>query len=137
MSGFVSAVLEAAPHAQVVAHAAAGQVVNAAAGSNGILDWFSAETGKLHTVLRAFSVVGGVGFVIMQALVSRGALARIIISGLAAGVFIYIVWNVTQLESRVNNEVNGSAVIGHQQVLGRQILDGHPVVVRVIPPRAS
>ncbi len=77
-----------------------------AAGGTGLLDWLTNKLTDLQGVFRLLSVVGGMGFVIWQGISSRGAMARIIISGIAAGIFIWIVWNVTALQSRVNNEVN-------------------------------
>ena len=79
-----------------------------AAGGTGLLDWLTTKLAALQSVFRLVSVVGGMGFVIWQAISSRGALARIIISGIAAGVFIWVVWNVTALQDRVNNEVNAA-----------------------------
>ncbi|MDP9240455.1 MAG: hypothetical protein M3O55_07425 [Actinomycetota bacterium] len=73
--------------------------------SGGILDWGNGKVTELGTFFRGFSIVGGIGFVIFQALASRGAFSRIIISGLAAAVFIWIVWNVTDLRDRVGNEL--------------------------------
>ncbi len=74
-------------------------------GTGGILDWGNGKVAQLGTFFRGFSVVGGVGFVIFQALVSRGAFSRIIVSGLAAAVFVWIVWNVTDLRDRVGKEL--------------------------------
>lgn len=73
--------------------------------SGGILDWGNGKVAQLATFFRGFSIVGGIGFVIYQALASRGAFSRIIISGLAAAVFIWIVWNVTDLRDRVGKEL--------------------------------
>ena len=48
--------------------------------SGGVIDWLTNKTAAVSTLFRSFSVVGGMGFVIWQALASRGAFARIIIS---------------------------------------------------------
>lgn len=80
----------------------------AAGSGTGFLDWLTNKLTDLQAVFRLLSVVGGMGFVIWQGIQSRGAMARIIIAGIAAGVFIWIVWNVTNLQSRVGNEVNAS-----------------------------
>ncbi len=77
----------------------------ATGGSGGILDWGNGKVAQLGTFFRGFSIVGGVGFVIFQALASRGAFSRIIISGLAAAVFIWIVFNVTSLRDRVGKDL--------------------------------
>lgn len=82
----------------------------AAGGSGtGVIDWLTNKLADLQALFRTLSVVGGMGFVIWQGIQSRGAMARIIIAGIAAGVFIWIVWNVTNLQARVGNEVNASS----------------------------
>ena len=89
-----------------------------AAGGTGLLDWLTNKLTDLQGVFRLLSVVGGMGFVIWQGLASRGAMARIIIAGIAAGIFIWIVWNVTALQDRVNNEVNAErAPVTQSQVI--------------------
>lgn len=80
----------------------------AAGSGTGFLDWLTNKLTDLQAVFRLLSVVGGMGFVIWQGIQSRGAMARIIIAGIAAGIFIWIVWNVTNLQSRVGNEVNAA-----------------------------
>ena len=71
----------------------------------GLLDWLTSKLTELQSTFRLLSVVGGMGFVIWQAIASRGAMARIIVSGLAAALFVWIVWNITSLQDRVDNEV--------------------------------
>jgi hypothetical protein len=88
------------------------QLVAAAAGGDGILDWGNGKITEAGGLLRGLSVVVGIGFVIWQAIASRGAMARIVMSGLAAAVFIWIVFNVTALRDRVDNEVNSSPTLG-------------------------
>lgn len=76
--------------------------------ASGILDWTGEKVAELETLFRAVSVVAGIGFVIWRAIATRGAMAAVVIAGLAAGVFIFIVWNVTELQDRVDEEVNGA-----------------------------
>lgn len=94
----------------------------------GILDCATTKVEELRVFFRGFSVVAGIGFVIFQALASRGAFARIIISGLAAGVFIWIVWNVTDLRDRVGREIDTTP--GAQQLPGRPDLLAVPTPAR-------
>lgn len=97
-----------------------------AAGGTGLLDWLTNKLTDLQGVFRLLSVVGGMGFVIWQGISSRGAMARIIIAGIAAGVFIWIVWNVTALQNRVNNEVNADrAPVTQSQVLATSSATHH------------
>lgn len=78
--------------------------------ADGILDTISAKATEAQGVLRVIASVASIGFVIYQAISSRGAMARILVSGLAAGVFVWIVFNVTELSDRVDNEVNAAGV---------------------------
>ena len=79
--------------------------------ADGILDTISAKATEAQAVLRVIASVASIGFVIYQAISSRGAMARILVSGLAAGVFVWIVFNVTELSDRVDNEVNAAGVV--------------------------
>lgn len=78
--------------------------------ADGILDTISEKATEAQGVLRVIASVASIGFVIYQAISSRGAMARILVSGLAAGVFVWIVFNVTELSDRVDNEVNAAGV---------------------------
>lgn len=93
----------------VVGHVGSAVAVVAAGGGGDVLGWLSGKIAQVGSVLKGFSVVAAIGFVIFQALASRGAFARIVIAGLAAGVFVWIVWNVTNLRDRVGTEVNNGA----------------------------
>ncbi len=95
----------------------------------GILDCATTKVEELRIFFRGFSVVAGIGFVIFQALASRGAFARIIISGLAAGVFIWIVWNVTDLRDRVGKEIDTTPAA--QKLPGRADILAVPGRVRM------
>lgn len=83
-------------------------VVPMAGSGDGILDWLTAKNGQTQTVLRGIAVTLGVLFVIWQGVSSRGAMARVIIAIVAAGIFIWGVWNVTAIKDRVDKEVNAS-----------------------------
>lgn len=78
---------------------------------DGILDLVSAKNTQTQTLMRAIAVTLGVGFVIWQGILSRGAMARIIIAILAAGVFVWGVWNVTSIKDRVGNEMSWGATV--------------------------
>ena len=80
------------------------------AAGEGILDWSNSKLAAVEATFRVLAGVAGVGFVIWQGFQSRGAMARIIISGLAAAVFVWIVFNVTDLQGRVDSEINAAAV---------------------------
>lgn len=74
--------------------------------TTGLLDLLSTKNTAVQAFLRGLAVTLGIIFVIIQGVVSRGALPRIIVSGLAAALFVWVVFNVTALQNRVDNEVN-------------------------------
>ena len=88
----------------------ATQATTTVLAADGIIDTVQGRAVALQGLLRVIASVCSVGFVIYQAISSRGAMARILISGLAAGVFVWIVFNVTELSDRVDNEVNAAGV---------------------------
>ena len=79
--------------------------------ADGILDWLTSKNSQTLSLLRAMAVTVGVIFVMWQAIASRGAMARIIIAIMAAGVFVWGVFNVTSIRDRVDNEVNSAPVL--------------------------
>lgn len=90
--------------------------------ADGILDTISEKATEAQGVLRVIASVASIGFVIYQAISSRGAMARILVSGLAAGVFVWIVFNVTELSDRVDNEVNAAGVAATAPQLQASVL---------------
>jgi len=83
--------------------------------AGGFIDLGNDKLAELEVLFRGLSVVAGIGFVIFQAISSRGAIARIIVAGLAAGLFIWIVWNVSDLETMVDDEINAGSTFELQQ----------------------
>lgn len=84
--------------------------VHPLAGGSGILDWLTQKNAQTQTLLRAAAVTLGIIFVIIQAVMSRGAMARIIISVAASSLFVWGVFNVTANKDRVQNEFNSSGI---------------------------
>lgn len=76
------------------------------AGGDGILDWLTLKNSQTQTLLRGVAITLGVIFVVIQGVSSRGAMARIIISLIAAGIFVWGVYSVTDIKDRIENEVN-------------------------------
>lgn len=103
------------------------------AAGEGILDWSNSKLAAVETTMRILSGVAGVGFVIWQAFQSRGAMARIIVAGLAAGVFVWIVFNVTDLQSRVDSEINAAGATAG----AADSTAGDPAATQASLPRAS
>ena len=109
MSTLLTLTQEVTTHATATYQGVAVPVTVPMAGSGGgILDWLTAKNSQTQSVLRGLAVTLGIVFVIWQAVSSRGAMARVIIAIVAAGVFIWGVWNVTDIKDRVGNEVNAS-----------------------------
>ena len=107
----------------------------------GFFDTATEKIGDLGTLFRALSAVAGMGFVVFQAISSRGAIARILISGLAAGLFVWIVFNVTDLQNRVDDEVN-AAGLTHAQPAAAAPQNSGPLpdqapAVRAAAPRPT
>lgn len=90
---------------------AAHPSVSPAEGGEGFLDLLTKKNTQTQTLFRAIAVTIGIGFVILQAIMSRGAMARIIVSIIAAGVFVWGVWNVTSIKDRVGNEMSWGATV--------------------------
>lgn len=83
-------------------------ITAAGAGGDGILDWLTAKNTTTQKLLRAASITAAIIFVLLEAIRSRMAMARVIIAGVAAGLLVWIVFNVTSLQDRVGNEVESS-----------------------------
>lgn len=81
-----------------------------ASSAGGILDWVDTKSTQATTTVRGVSILLAIIFVVVAAVVSRMAMARILIAGIAAGLFIWIVFNVTSIQDRVGNEIDAGAV---------------------------
>lgn len=79
-----------------------------------IIGFTQDKVNAVGSLFRAGAIVIAIGFVIFQAIASRGAMARIVVSGVAAAVFVWIVFNVTDLKDRVDNEMNTAPAVGVQ-----------------------
>jgi hypothetical protein len=71
----------------------------------GIIDWLTSKNTAVQVLFRGFSITAGIGFVIWQGIKSQGAMSRIIAAGIAAGIFIYFVFSITDIKDRVKTEV--------------------------------
>ncbi len=81
------------------------------AAGEGFLDWGTAKNTQTQALFRGVSITVAIIFVIWQAIASRMAMARIIIAGVTAGILVWVVWNVTNLKDRVDNEVNAMPAV--------------------------
>lgn len=78
------------------------------AASEGVFDLATEKVDALMVLLRAFAVVVAVIFIIYRAIATKGAMAAIVIAAAAGALFVYAVWNVTDLQGRVSNEINSA-----------------------------
>lgn len=88
----------------------------------GVLEWVRTLSTDVLFTMRVIAGVLAVVFIVWQGVASRGSLARIIIAGLAAGVFFWLVYNVTSVKDAVGEDMFGmisavpSWVAGHWPV---------------------
>lgn len=85
------------------------QLLLLAADDDGLIDLGTSKAKEVGSLFRVLSYVVATGLLLLTALKSRGAMAAIITAGISAAVFVYFVHNITDVEDRVDNEVNGSA----------------------------
>lgn len=83
------------------------------AGNNGIISWLDNKTTDVHSLLVHVGGTAAVGFLIWVAFKAKGAMAAIIVGGLSAGLFAYLVTDVNSVKTRLANEgnSNGAAVV--------------------------
>ena len=97
----------------------------------GILDTANTKAAAVQVTLRLGAGVGALFFVIKNAISSGGAISRIVVAGAAAGVFMWIVFNVTDLQNRVGTEVNGAGTFAPHEVRRQPVALHTPVVLTV------
>lgn len=77
---------------------------------DGVLDWVDDASARTLTTARGVAIAAAVIFVIVVMVSSKMAMTKIIVAGLSAGVFVWIIYNVTDLRDRVDSEVNASSM---------------------------
>ena len=114
MSTFMALAQEASVH---VASVDPGAVVMAAQDGGGLIGKATDLNTSAQTLARGVAITLGIIFVIWQALASRGAMARIIVSLVAAGVFVWGVFNVTKVKDWVDEDLAAGVVSEQVQVV--------------------
>lgn len=84
---------------------------------DGILNWATTKNSQLMTFIRVLVTTVAMIFVIVQMIVSKMAIARVVVSGLTAALAVWMVWNVTSNADRVNQEVNSAPSVVVSTVL--------------------
>ena len=76
----------------------------------GLLEWGTLKNGEVQALLRGISITIAIIFVIWQGIASKGSIARILISALAAGLLVWVVFNVQTLLGMVDDEISAGPV---------------------------
>lgn len=75
---------------------------------DGIVDWVSAKNSSAQIMFRGLALTVAIIFVLYKAISSKLSLGTILVSGITAGVLVWLVFNVTEIEDRVGNEVDAA-----------------------------
>lgn len=75
---------------------------------DGVLDLANRKLGEFHQTLLLAGGMFAVVFVLMQAISGKGSVARIVVAGIAAAVFLFIIHNTDFLRKQVDNELNSA-----------------------------
>lgn len=75
----------------------------------GFIDWATNLNNEVKTLVLAVVWTLGILFVVIQGVATRGSMARIILAGIGAGIFIWIAHNVMDVSDSVGNELPGAA----------------------------
>ncbi|MBB1033317.1 hypothetical protein G6031_02800 [Dietzia sp. CQ4] len=78
--------------------------------ADGLLGTINVKSEEAKETVRIVSGLVAIAFVVFQAAVSRMAMGRIIVSSLAAGVFLWVVFNVTEVKDKVGEDLALSVV---------------------------
>jgi hypothetical protein len=92
-------------------HEVVSQLPLAPGDGDDILGLADEKIAQIKNTIRGGSVLLGMIFVGYHAYVSKLAMARMFIAGLAAGVFIWIVFNITDIQGRVGNEIDSAPAV--------------------------
>jgi hypothetical protein len=90
--------------------------VPVAAEGDGWLNWATAKNSQTQSLFRGIAVTAAIMFVIWQGIMSKGAMARIIISLITAGILVWGVWHITDLSERTDNEFNSLPTLSRVHV---------------------
>lgn len=74
--------------------------------AQGIFDTVQGLSEEASTTLRVVAGVVAVGFFIFVAVAKRFALGAMLVGGLAAGVFMWMVFNVTTVQEKVGEDID-------------------------------
>lgn len=78
--------------------------------ADGLLGTINIKTEEAKDTVRIVSGLVAIAFIVFQAAASRMAMGRIIVSSLAAAVFMWVVFNVTEVRDKVGEDLAMSVV---------------------------
>lgn len=81
--------------------------------ANDLLGFAGEKINAVGVLFKGLAAVLAVFFVLRTALKSGGAMAAIVIAGLCAGLFVWLVRNVGEVETRFDNEINARPALVH------------------------
>jgi len=73
--------------------------------ADGLLGTINVKSEEAKETIRIVSGLVALAFLVYQAAASRMAMGRIIVSALAAGVFLWVVFNVTEVKDKVGEDL--------------------------------
>lgn len=73
--------------------------------ADGLLGTINVKSEEAKQTVRIVSGLVAIAFVVFQAAASRMAMGRIIVSTLAAGVFMWVVFNITEVQDRIGEDL--------------------------------
>ncbi|TDD95174.1 hypothetical protein [Jiangella asiatica] len=79
--------------------------------ADGLLDWASQTAIDLQPVLQTVAITVAILFVIYKAVQSKFSLGTIVVSALAAGIFVWLVFNVIDLSDTIGEDLPGGASV--------------------------
>lgn len=78
--------------------------------ADGILGTINVKSEEAKNTVRIVSGLVAIAFVVYQAAASRMAIGRIIVASLAAGAFMWVVYNITDVQEKIGEDLQAAPV---------------------------
>lgn len=103
-----------------------------ASSTGGILDWVDDKSAQATNTIRNVVIVVALLMIAITAVVTKMAFAKLIATGLAAGFFIWLVFNIDWVQNLVGNEIGAGEVVTTSTLAAPPAHDaGTPLVVQI------
>lgn len=83
---------------------------------DGLIDLVTDRNRAAQLALRGLALTVAIVFVLYKAVASKLSFGTIIMSGITAGLLVWLVFNVTAIEDRVDNELSSGLTQDHANV---------------------